>query len=221
MSGSKTIYTLKDGTRKEWSYYICSQKKRNWSSCEEAKALKAEVVERAVLGTVLSRILTPENIAALAEEVNLSLSADQNALDAKIASLEKRLAELEIAIAHLLDLVETDGFRAAEERLRQRRAEMATLKAERAQLAQQHKAQRVTVDEFAVRAALAELCNALSPEDTQAAKRALGCFVEKIILSRDGGELFYHLPSMPQFGNQLTVLKKSSPIAKIAFQYVT
>jgi len=219
MSGSKTIYTLKSGEHREWPYYICSRKKRDWSSCGEGKALKAEVVEKAVLETVLSRILTPEGIGALAQEVNRILSADQGALDVKTASLEKRLAELEVAIAHLLDLVETDGFQAAEERLRQRRAERAILKAEQAQLAQRHRAQRITVDEFAIRAALAELCNALSPDDTRAAKHALGCFVEKIILSRDGGEIHYHLPSVPQFGNQQPLPKKLLPIAKVAFEY--
>jgi len=210
--GSVTKYTLKDGTHKDWPYYVCAAKKRRWGDCE-AKALKQSTVDHAVLSTVLDQVLVPEHIIDLVVEVNRILAADLDTAAHKTAALQAQLASLDVSISHLLDAVEADGFQAAKDRLEQRRAERATIEVELAQLAQ-CQAPLLHVDEFGIRAAIAEMRQALSPEDTTAAKQALACFVERISLSRDGGEIYYR----PPLCNQESLRSKSLPITKTSFR---
>jgi DNA invertase Pin-like site-specific DNA recombinase len=209
ISGSRTTYALKDGTRKDWPYYVCAAKKRRWGDCE-AKALKANTVDRAVLSTVLDQVLVPEHVIDLVVEVNRILAADLDTATHKTTALQAQLDVLDTSISHLLDAVEADGFQAAQQRLEQRRAERAAVEAELAQLAQQRPTV-LHVDEYGVRAAIAEMRHAL---DTKAAKQVLASLVDRIVLSRDSGELYYH---PPLFGSQEPLLRKSLPIAKATF----
>jgi len=212
ISGSRTSYTLKDGTRKDWPYYICAAKKRDWGDCE-ARSLKADMVDRAVLGTVLDQVLTPERMAELVAETNRILTFESGTLGSQRAALQTRLAELDKAISHLLDTVETTGLHAAQERLERRKAERSAAEAELMQLAQ---LPLLLVDEQAVEAAVAEMRCSLTPRNVKAAKRVLGCFVEKISLARDGGELYYH---QPLISNQKPLPKMALPIARVVFDF--
>ena len=75
---------------------------------------------------VVDRVLTPEYVLSLVEEVNAVLFQDNSGLEWEINSARKELAEVDRAINNLLDLAERYG-EAAGTRLREREAERQKL----------------------------------------------------------------------------------------------
>lgn len=181
-----------DDTRRHpnYRYYLCSTKNsRGYNKCEN-KAIAAKRLEPAVLDVMLNRLLTPEFLAGLLEEVNMQLSKDDS--ESRMKQLGGRIRTLDRAMANLLDLAEKAG--GTEEvltRLELRRQEKQKLQQE-AKLLEQRKPIHITKELLAD--LLAELREPLANGTLQAQQKVLRNVIDHIVVEPHKGQLYYRSP---------------------------
>lgn len=191
-----------NGHRKTpWRYYLCGRKKREgWAACSSSK-IGAEGPEQAVLQLVHERVLTPDFVEALVAEMNRQLENDSpGTLDARIREKRHQIAEMEKAIASLLDLVEKFGATSAGPRLVEKEAEKARLETELRQLEAQQQSQQLKVSREEVERLLAEMRGVLEGEDIAAKRVLLSKIIARVDMGSTGGELYYTFPLLELTG---------------------
>ena len=177
-----------------WRHYMCSKKKnRGYSTCEGTK-VKASKVENAVMDAVLSKVITPEYVMSLVEEVNDQLNHDHVGLDAQIRDAQRGITEIDRAISNLIDMVENHGSQAAADRLLKREAEREELARRLIALEQRSKQSRIDISPEVIEDILMAIRDDLTTEDIRARRAFLRQFVHKVEIGSEGGILWYSFP---------------------------
>lgn len=176
-----------------WRYYICSRKKREgWHVCPGRK-MSAKVVEGEVIGKVMARVLTPDFVVALVDEVNARL-ADTGSLDHQIRRVEKELREAERAVGNLLELAKVFGARSAGAELLKEEARRDRLGGELKALRDSKAQSRLEVSDGVLLAVLADMRGTLGGDDVRAKKALLQRLVEKVEIGNEKGKVWYTFP---------------------------
>jgi site-specific DNA recombinase len=136
MSGFRTIKRLKNGRVWEKRYYICTNRNaralRDPTRCL-APLVPAAEIEQAVLQIVFSDLLAPEPFRRFRDALRVDEGFDDRA--ERRSSLDQQIKRLEKANRDLVRLVGLDlEVEEAAETLRQRQAQLAGLRRERAEL---------------------------------------------------------------------------------------
>ena len=95
----------------------------------------------------------------------------------------------------------------------------AQLQSELALLQQRAALERVVIDDSVVTAKVEQMRNDLGsfgPDSVRPLRKFLASFVDRIVVSERGGELYYHLPMLlPR--SQATLLQECFPIVSVTF----
>ena len=197
--------------RKEWRFYMCGRKRREgWDSCEGSK-MSARTVEEEVMRKVLTRVLTLEYVRDLVGEVNRRLADDLSGLDREIATTEREIAEKERAIKALLDLAETEGSKAAAERLKMREEERKALVRNLESLRWRREHQRIEVTDKVLLSILEQMAEGVQEGEVAARRRVLRQFVTNVEVGRKRGRLSYTFPLSQVGGLYLVPLEGFEP----------
>jgi len=180
--------------RQPWSYYICGRKKRKgWHSCPTGK-ISGQLLEQAVLDTVMERVLTPDYVLDLVKEVNAHLTLDNGDVDREINGVRRQLADIEKAIENLLDQVEQFGAQSAGDRLVTREAEREGLVGRLQKLERQRELRKLQIDPRMVKTILTGMRGTLKGDDLQAKRVLLKRFIERVEVSEESAKLVYTCP---------------------------
>lgn len=168
---------------KGWRYYKCDRKRRMGNAvCPDQRHVGADQLERRVIAAVLDRILTPEHVAHLVEELHERMGGQR--LAEELAEIEDRIAGVKRSLTNLVNIAEQGGLAAMAigERLAQRQTELAELEAQRSakERRQQAFAQAVAPDELAI--VLTTLRAGVESEEVDVARRALKAFVDRVVV---------------------------------------
>jgi len=179
---------------KRWRCYLCGRKNREgWAACE-SRQMGAEMVEAEVMRKVLDRVLDPDYLARLLEEVNKRFSQGTEGLDFHIAETERALAKTRKAIEALLDLAETEGSAAAAGRLQKREEEKTRLETRLRCLEARLEQRKLTVSEEVFVDAVQRLRGKLHEGSILERRRVLKSFLQKIEVGKERGTLYYTFP---------------------------
>jgi len=185
---------IQDGKVVEHWDNLCGRKKREgWHSCSSGK-IGARGPEEGVLRIVTTRVLTSDFVIALIAEANQRMSQEQPKVQEQVDETERQLAEIELAIANLLDLAERFGAASAGPRIAEREAERGQLHVRLRRWEQQQEAQELTISPKMIESTLKPMCEALLEGDIRAKRDLLSKVVAKIETGPTGAELSYTFP---------------------------
>ena len=182
----------------KWQAYLCGQKRNrgSWRACE-GKQINAVKADKAVLDTVLNRILTPEFFEELLEDVRSQVSNTAE-FDSQEERANQNLVECNRAINRLLDVVEKTDSPTALERLKERENEKARLQFELAALQARREAACLKVSPEALQVTLqawaGEVEQARDDKDIRALQVLLRRFVTKVELGYNVAKIWYTYP---------------------------
>lgn len=177
-----------------WTFYLCGRKKRQgWDSCSSGR-VNGRLLDQAVLETVMERVLAPDYLLALVEEVNATLFRDNDGLHHAIRETERQIADVDRAIGNLLDLTERYGASSAADRLLEREAERKELMQQLTKFRQRLELNRFQVDPQVVESILTRMQGTLADKSLRAKRRMLKKFVERVEVGEDDVRLFYSFP---------------------------
>ena len=177
-----------------WAYYLCGRKNREgWDSCPGGKVNGARL-DRVVLTAVTERVLTPDYVLSLVDEVNGRLGHDDVLLDRQIEALSQQLARVETAVDNLLDLIEQYGAGSVVKRLREREAERDELVKQLRRLRRQRDLHKLQVDPDVITAVLASMRDTLEGDDLQAKRVLLRRFIDRVEVTKEEARLVYTFP---------------------------
>lgn len=187
------VVTRKDGGRTNpWRFYLCTLRKHHPEQCASKRA-NADKLEKAVVDTVASRVLTYDRVSELSDKVNALLS--NNVIDSQIAQKERELIDLEKAVTNLIDMVERYGSnRQLIERLGKREKELKMAYFQLEQLQKQKQISGLRIDKSVVVAIVADLTLTLNSGEIQARQRLLQKMIEKVEVSREKFVLHCRFP---------------------------
>lgn len=176
---------------KAWRYYKCDRKRREGAlSCPDQRHVGADLLEKRVISAVLERILTPENMTRLVEDMRAR--AGQQGVAADLADLDNQITAVERGIDRLYDLAQRAGSdERLEARLAHERAELAKLEAKRSKVRnlQLRFARALEPDELM--AVLVALREGVASDEVSVARRALKGFVERVVVRGDEFRIDY------------------------------
>ena len=159
--------------------------------------INARKAEAAIIGAVLSKVLTEEYIAGLLDEVR-AVMADTAGVDREMERLAKDQAACAQAIANLMELVKVFGARSAGAEILKQEAEQNRLTIELRQLEAKRAAAQMEVTPAALAMALdvwrGELKAAQAQGDVRALRSFLKRFVAKIDLGYNHARVWYTYP---------------------------
>lgn len=183
---------------KDWPFYVCGKRDRNKASRDcDTRRINARLVDSTVFDLVLSRILTPEYFAALLDDTRRNL-ADTESIDRAITEKREDIRQARQAMSNLLELVETFGPGAAQERYQRREAEIARLKFEIQELEARRESLNVEVTPEALALVLAtwraELTQAKETGDLSNLRALLARFIDRIELDYTTLKIWYTFP---------------------------
>jgi hypothetical protein len=191
MSGSRSNINRRPNP---WRYYLCGKKKRKgWDACKGSK-VGADPIEDAVMGAVISRVLTPDFAEQLVGAVNDYLATDTHDLDKRIEATKEVIAEKQAAIANLLDLAERFGAETAAQRLLERESEKKTLERELESLQARRRQSQLRISEDVLIDLIATARDDLKTAEVRARRKLLSCFVDKVEIGTETGRLWYTFP---------------------------
>jgi site-specific DNA recombinase len=183
--------TCNTGRHKDWRYYICGTKNRKgWDSCSN-RTIPARHLESAVVQAVMGRLLAPDFVMSLVDEVNNTLNGPEST--SQIPQLQSRIKILDRRIMRLVDLAEEvrDTAEVAS-RLKQRKEERQKLRQELRLLESTH--QTIEVPRHIVEEILAEMRDPLANGTLEAQRTVLRSTVERIVVEKNRAELYYQFP---------------------------
>jgi molecular chaperone GrpE (heat shock protein) len=180
---------MKDGNRAEWRFYICGRKTREHLQACPSSRLKAEMLEDAVLHTIVDTVLTPEHLQHLLEDTNSALTAKRDDLTQRQKRLECDFAEVDRRIARLLDALEQGKSGAIRERLERRERERKRLQGEWQTVEERLKASTLEISPAALQTLIGEMHHVLKSGDVRKTRRLLRTLVVRIEATRQGGVL--------------------------------
>ncbi len=177
-----------------WPHYVCGRKKRKgWHSCPTGK-ISSQVLDQAVLDTVIERVLTPDYVLDLVKEVNAHLALDGGDVDREISGVRRQLADIEKAIENLLDQVEQFGAQSAGDRLVTREVEREGLVGRLQKLERRRELRKLQIDPKMVKTILTGMRGTLAGDDLQAKRVLLKRFIERVEVSKESAKLVYTCP---------------------------
>ena len=163
------------------------------ASCD-ARYVAADRLERAVVGAVLDRVLTVENMQRLLMKIRAAL-ADSTVAD-ELRRLEGELSRLRRLVGNLLDMVEDGGGREVKERLKAREDELARLETLHAELQQRQTLAGFELTDGELEEVLAAMRAAVRSEEVAVARRALSMFVRRVDVDAERLVIWYHEPDL-------------------------
>ncbi len=195
------------GSRKSpWPFYLCGRKKREgWHACSSGK-IGARGPEEALLQLVTRRILTTDFVSSLVAEVNARMVRDAPSVQGQIEATEQQLAEIDQAIANLLDLAERFGASSAGPRVAEREAERAQLQARVRRLQLQQEARKLAIPAETVHDTVAKMRKDLAEGDTSTKRDILSKVVVEVAMGPTAADLSYTFPL-----HEVTGMYKSPP----------
>jgi DNA invertase Pin-like site-specific DNA recombinase len=185
------------GPRK-WKAYLCGKKKNhaNWHACE-GRQIQSARADTAILDAVLTRILTPDFVTALLEDLKAQLS-DTSDIDRQENTARQSLATCERSIARLLDTIEATESSTAKARLKERENERAALQFELTALQARKEAARLDISPDALDLILSVWTGAIrtaqEANDIRGLQSLLRQFVTKIELGYSLAKIWYTYP---------------------------
>lgn len=183
---------------RKWNAYVCGKKRNrgDWHACE-GKPVSAAKADQAILDAVLNRIMTPDFVSALLDEIRQQLSQDDEIVRQEDAT-RQALQNCERNIANLLDAIEATNSQTAKERLRERENERARLQFELSLLEGRKAAASVEVSPEALALALdvwrGKIEASRTQNDIRALQSLLRQFVTKIELGKQTARVWYSYP---------------------------
>lgn len=190
-------------TSADYRSYACGShdRQRVYRDCEEARRVNARKADKVILDVVLNRILTPEFVPQLLEDIQKKL-VDTTKIDREIGEANDLLLSTKRSIGRLIKLAEGTGdLSEITSRLRQLKQEEAEVSA----LIKGLRVQRSVEIPQITSEALAlvfdtwhlQIKQALQCADVLAAKALLACFVQKIELGYKSAIIHYTFPLAP------------------------
>lgn len=198
-----------------WKSYLCGMKRRgsNYRVCEGRQVDMAKA-DKAVIDTVLNRILTPDFVNELLEELRAQVS-NTALLDKLEEEARHELAACEKVIGRLLTTIEETDSAAAKNRLKEREAEKAQIENKIMAFQAKRNAAKFTVTPEALKLVLAvwagEIEEAHQENDIRNLQSLLKRFITKVELGYNQAKIWYTYPIDRLSDSRTTVEKKSGP----------
>ncbi len=196
--GSAMVHHHRGGKWKKYTYYVCGQRDRKHGvQVCVGRRINARKADAAILEAVISRVMTPNFLEEIFEEVQLQLT-DSAALSNEIKRKRDAMQSISQAIKNLLDLAETFGSEAARARLKERETELAILKAEIKSLEIRQAIAVIEISPEALQITLdawtSSLSGLLAVGDTVALRSFLTRFISKVELGYNQARIHYSFP---------------------------
>ena len=185
---------MKDGHRKEWRFYICGRKTRESLRACSSSRLKADVIESAVLETLLRDVLTVDHIEHIIRETNAALAERRGELKQSERRLRRGISRLDGQISRLIDGLESGESAAVRSRLERRERERDQLHAELLAVKERLQRSRIEISRGALEQLIGDMHAVLKDSDVNARRRLLRAFIVRIEANREGGVLYYTFP---------------------------
>lgn len=215
---------IRDSTGKtRYKAYLCGKKRNrsNYRVCE-GRQINMIKADQAVIDTVLTRILTPEFVTELLDELRAQIS-DTTQIERQEQEKLQSLATCERAIDRLLSAIEETDSPAAKERLKERENERARLKFEITAIQARREAARLTISPEALQLVLevwaGQIEAARRSEDIRNLQSLLRRFVTKIELGYNLAKIWYTYPVDAFADSRLTKENSSGPL--LSYRVIT
>jgi len=202
--------------KEKWAAYLCGKKRsrQNWHACE-GRQINAVHADKAIVDTILAKILTPEFIIELLDEIRAQIS-NTDKIHREEETVRKNLTACEKSINRLIDTIEDTDSPTAKKRLIEREAERARLNYELNDLQARKNAAQLVITEEALRMILdvwaGEIEVARKNEDIRHLQTLLRRFVTKIELGYNQAKIWYTYPVDAFSNNTLSQLIPSGPL---------
>jgi DNA invertase Pin-like site-specific DNA recombinase len=217
---------VKDSSTKngyQYNSYLCGKKRArsSWHACE-GKHINAARADKAVIDTVLTRVLTPDFVEDLLAELQAQLSNSAD-LERQERDARQALGVCERAIERLIDTIETTDSPAASKRLQEREIDKARLHFELSTLKINKEAAQIVVTPEALKLVLAvwagEIEDARKTEDVRNLQSLLRQFVTKIELGQATAKIWYTYPINAFVDYSVKMGKSSGPL--VSYRVIT
>jgi DNA invertase Pin-like site-specific DNA recombinase len=211
--GTPIIRDSTGGTK--WKAYLCGKKRNrsNYHACEGRQIGMAKADE-AVLNAVLTRILTPDFVTDLLDELRAQIS-DTTQIDRQEQEKRQSLATCEKAIDRLLSAIEETESPSAKARLKERENERTQLQLALSALEARRAAAQLTISPEALALVLSvwsgEIEEARQAEDIRNLQSLLRRFVTKVELGYNMAKIWYTYPIDAFAVTRLTGNSSSGP----------
>ena len=179
-------------------YYLCGKKRSQakYGVCE-GRHISAAQADQAIIDAVLKRVLTPDFVTELLDELKAQIS-NTSELDQQEKDLIENLAVCNRSIGRLLNAIEETESPAANARLKNRENERARLQFELVVLQSRRAAAQLSVSKEALELVLSvwagEIEQAREAEDIRNLQSLLRRFVIKIELGHAEARIWYTYP---------------------------
>lgn len=191
----------KSASSDNWPYYICNIKERHKSVSETctSRRINARRTDRVIMDTILNRILSPEFVEGLIEEIQNQMS-DTSSIDREIMDKESAIKALDYGIQRLLDVIEAGGMDTSDavSRLSQRQSDRARLQTEMKLLKSRRESTKVEITREALGLVLdvwrGQFLKLQAEEDIRGLRALLARFVTKVELGYTTGRIWYTYP---------------------------
>ena len=187
----------KKGQRGHWDFYICATKKNSRGHKCVSKRIGARILERSVIDSLMTHVLTHANLRPLADAIARQLLQTNNDVGVRLSAVEAELDQVERQVANLLSAIEDVGLSPSlKEKLIQREAEKERLHTEVANLKKmmvKSKAIPFVTDQM-IGEWLDHIRAALQSDNLEVARKALRQFVSKIVIKDRAGIIYYTFP---------------------------
>jgi len=176
-----------------YTYYGCSRRHRR-HDCD-ALLIPQAPIEAAVMDTIKAKVLLPENIAAIQEELRLGISRRSEESQSERVRLERELSTVRQRLGNLAEAIAEHGGRTLLDKLGELEREEASL-VTRLEALQERPIPMLSIppDELSAR-----LIAAIDTASSITLHTLLGNLIQRIVVYRDGntirGNLYHYVPS--------------------------
>lgn len=211
------LIPAKKDVRGDWKFYICSVKKSSRGQRCDARRIGARKLEKAVIDSLLTLVLTRDNLRPIANAIEAETIEATNSAETSLAVAREALAQVVRQIDNLTEAIADIGLSPSlKQKLTDRERERETLWAQIAHnehLLSQAQANGAITDAL-LDDWVADMRAAITAGG-DVARRAIRQFVDKIVLKGDVGEIFYTFPrteSVDRLGKQRVDLRGFEPL---------
>jgi site-specific DNA recombinase len=181
-------------------FYICGRRKREGvAGCPTGK-LSASLLDGKIMELVLDRILQQSHARGLLDEVNARISVRVPLVDNVLATTRRRMADVNRAIFHLLDLAEVHGSEAARDRLLERERQRERLATDLRALEAQKTQCQLKVCDQVLEDALSQIRDGLVRGTVKEKRSLLAGFVDRIETDKERASVWYTFPLFARRG---------------------
>jgi hypothetical protein len=187
----------KKGQHGHWDYYICSRKKNSRVHKCACRRVGARGLEQAVVDSLMTHVLTRENLRPLADTIAQQLMQTNTDAGVRLDAVRTELEQVERQIDNLLRAIEDMGLSPSlREKLTKCEADKERLCTEVLRLEKMivkaRDIPRITdemIDDWLVYIRIA-----LLSEDIELARRAIRHFVSRVVIKNGAGVIYYTFP---------------------------